>query len=270
MRGFWLLILLLSLSLQAAPVQICVSVYPLADIAGQLVPKGVTVFHIVPPHADPHHFEPTVSIVRSLQQVDLFLGVDPHFDGWIQKFLPESADIVFLKEKSDPDEHIWLSITGGRNTAKRIHQALIAMFPGQSDQLKDRLARFMDRMDAAERDIHHLMKPYRGKAFIQYHPAWDRFAVEMGLTVAGTLSGGHGHDVSPRKLASIITRARSDGTRVVVIGLHKQSRIVDTLVKEIDGRKVMLDAIGSPGEADRNTYPELLLFNADKLAEAFQ
>ena len=266
MRFFRFLIVLLIAVVPAMASNICVSVYPLATIARQLVPSDFTVFHVVPPHADPHHFEPTPSVVRQIQQSDLFIGVDDHFDGWVAKFLPDGCETVYLRTHDDPDEHIWLGIQAARDTASRIHRKLASLYPDRKDEMDQQLAQFLAVMDETAQSIAE-MNACRGTRIIQYHPAWDRFAAEMGITVAATLSTGHGHEVSARKLAGIITDAKKTGTTIVVLGLHKQSRIVNTLVSEINGTMVQLDTIGDPDDPQRDGFPELLLYNAQKLTE---
>lgn len=267
MRSFRFLLAFLIATLPAAASNICVSVYPLGEITRQLVPADFTVFHVVPPHADPHHFEPTPSVVRQIQQSDLFIGVDDHFDGWVARFLPDGCETVYLKTHADPDEHIWLGIQAARDTASRIHRKLAILYPDRKDEMAKQLTQFLAAMDQTARSISE-MDACRGTRIIQYHPAWNRFAAEMGITVAATLSTGHGHEISARKLAGIIADAKETGTRIVVLGLHKQSRIVNTLISEINGTLVHLDAIGDPNDPQRDGFPELLLYNAQKLNEA--
>ncbi len=265
----WLLLFLLFAGTQGISREIAVSVYPLAAIAGQLVPQDVPVIHVVPSGADPHHFEPTPSQVRALQHVDIFFGVDDHFDGWIERFLPESCLRVYLKTNEDRDEHIWLSISGGRRIANRMARTLEQQFPEQAGQVEENHARFLESMRKAGDSIHQILTPYAGSGFIQYHPAWDTFAKENGLVITGTLSNGHGRTVSAKQLMQILNQARQTGTRTVVIGLHVQAPVVRTAVRELNGKLVRLDAIGDPAKPDRDSYPELLIMNARLLAEGF-
>jgi len=270
MRKIFTILLLVQCSVALWASQVCVSVYPLSVIARQLVPQGVSVLYVVPPGADPHHFEPTPSTVRSIQNASLFLGVDDHFDGWIRRFLPKNCPTHYLKTETDPDEHVWLGFQAGRDTASRMHAVLRTTFPDRQTELDANLAAFLKRMDDGERQARTVLEPYAGQRFVQYHPAWDRFAEEMGLTITGTLSGGHGHEISPRTLANLIRTSRETGTRVVAIGLRKQSRTVETFVREINGVRVNLDAIGDPDDPSRDEFPELLIYNATQLAKGFQ
>lgn len=265
----WLLILILFGTTHVFSATVAVSVYPLAAIAGQLVPEGVSVNHVVPIGADPHHFEPTPSQVRSLQDVEIFFGVDDHFDGWIERFLPASCVRVYLKGPADRDEHIWLSVAGGRRLADRMSRTLSEQYPDQALQISENNARFQRSMLEAASLIQQVLAPFKGYRFIQYHPAWDTFALENGLTITGSLSRGHGRPVSPKQLTAILKRARENGTRTVVIGLHVQAPVVQTVVRELEAELVRLDAIGDPERSDRDGYPELLVLNARLLAEGF-
>ncbi len=264
-----ILFLILLTSIQGFSSDIAVSVYPLAAIARELAPEGVSVTYVVPIGADPHHFEPTPSQVRSLQHTKLFFGIDDHFDGWIERFLPESCVRVYLKSPEDRDEHIWLSISGGRRIADNMARSLEKHFPDQADSITEKHAQFMEHMATAQQTIHQILAPYAGTGIIQFHAAWDRFAEENDLLVNGTLSAGHGRPVSAKQLVQILNHARETGTRAVVIGLHVQAPVVRTVVRELNGQLVRLDAIGDPAKPERDGYPELLILNARLLAEGF-
>ncbi len=269
MKMFWSLIaVFLSVFGSAKPVSIAVSVFPVASIVAQIAGSAGQVETVIPPFANPHHFSPTPATAIQLQNASVFFGITPEFDGWIQKFLPEKTKVVFLKDPDQPNEHIWLYPEGGNRIARKVAKVLSAMFPGQAKRFQQNLTNFLKSMAETDKTIAKLLAPVRGSVFIQYHPAWDKFAATYGLNVLATISNGHGKELSARGLIHLIQKARSGHVRVVVMGLHKQSRTTTTLVREIHGRELRLDALGNPKDLSRNSYQKLLLFNARKLAEA--
>ncbi len=259
---------LLSVSGFTKPVTIAVSVYPVANIVKQVAGPAAAVETVIPPFANPHHFSPTPSTAVKLQSAALFFGVTPEFDGWIRKFLPEETKVVFLKGKNQPNEHIWLYPEGGKRIAKAVAEILSKTYPEKAALFQQNLKRFLNSMDETGRKLARVLAPVRGAAFIQYHPAWNSFAAAYGLKILATISNGHGKEVSPRELMNLIQKARAAHVKVVVMGLHKSSRTAQTLIREIHGRELRLDALGNPEDPGRNCYQKLLFYNAQKLAEA--
>jgi ABC-type Zn uptake system ZnuABC Zn-binding protein ZnuA len=56
--------------------------------------------------------------------------------------------------------------------------------------------------------------------------------------------------------------------KIVVIGLHAESRAAETLVREIRGQLVRLDTIGNPEDHQKNSFLNLMKSNANTLARA--
>ncbi len=271
MRFLWVILMIfLSVSGITKPVSIAVSVFPIANIVAQVAGAEGEVEMVIPPLANPHHFFPTPATAVNLQNADVFFGVTPEFDGWIQKFLPKTTKVVFLKGADQPNEHIWLYPEGGRRIAKKVAKTLSNISPGKSDIFRRNLDGFLNSMDQIEKKLAILLAPIYGATFIQYHPAWNNFAARYGLKILATISNGHGKELSPRELMGLIQKARAAHVRVVVMGLHKKSRTAETLIREIDGHELRLDTLGNPKNSERNTYQKLLMFNGRQLAGAFQ
>ncbi len=250
----------------AKPVSIAVSIFPVADIVAQVAGTEGKIETVIPPFANPHHFSPTPSTSIKLQDADVFFAVTPEFDGWIRKFLPETTKVIFLKGPDQPNEHIWLYPEGGRRIAGNVAKTLSELFPGKAGIFQKNLTRFLSSMDQTDKELATILAGAHGTTFIQYHPAWDNFAARYGLKILATISSGHGKELSPRELLVLIKKARASHVRVVVMGLHKKSRTTETLIREIYGMELRLDALGNPENPERNSYQKLLLFNGRKLA----
>lgn len=260
---------LLSISGITEPISIAVSVFPVANIVEQVAGTEGKVEVVIPPFANPHHFIPRPSTAVRLQKAAVFFGVTAEFDGWVRKFLPETAKVVFLKTPDQPNEHIWLYPEGGRQIARKAAKVLSELYPEKTGVFQSNLQTFLKSLDQSDEQIATELAPLKGAQFIQYHPAWNNFAARYGLKILATISNGHGKELSARDLMDLIQKARAEHVQVVVMGLHKESRAVETLIREIHGHELRLDAIGNPEDPQRNTYQKLLMFNGKKLAGAF-
>jgi len=270
LRHLWaLFVILLSVSGFTGPISISVSVFPVANIVAQVAGTEGKVEIVIPPFANPHHFTPKPSMAMKLQKTDVFFGVTAEFDGWIRKFLSETTKVIFLKTPDQPNEHIWLYPEGGRQIARKAAKVLSELYPEKSGVFQSNLQTFLKSLDQADEQIATELAPLKGAQFIQYHPAWNNFAARYGLKILATISSGHGKELSARDLMDLIQKARTEHVQVVVMGLYKESRAVETLIREIHGHELRLDALGNPEDPQRNTYQKLLMFNGKKLAGAF-
>jgi len=142
--------------------------------------------------------------------------------------------------------------------------------PPRAALYDQRLAVFRDSIRDARIAMARILSGCRGTALIQYHDAWRGFAAEWGLTVAGTVLRGHGHQPSPGQLMALIRTAREQHIRIVVTGLEPVGSALTTLLRETGARQVRLDPLGAPDKPGFQGYPELLISCARQLAEACQ
>ncbi len=62
--------------------KIVTTIYPLADIAGQVGGDKVEVSYLLPAGSSPHTYEPTVEQARLVERADLFINVGADLDNW--------------------------------------------------------------------------------------------------------------------------------------------------------------------------------------------
>jgi len=134
---------------------------------------------------------------------------------------------------------------------------------------KQNLQDYQSRLDSLDQEIQNQLLPFQNKAFIQWHPAWDGFASDFGLRIAGTMEYGHGNALPMRSFQKIIQNAKSEGVRLVVIGLNVESDAIIALVRELNGQLLRLNTIGGPEQPEADTYIKMMATNARYLAQAF-
>jgi len=255
-------------------IRIAVSVFPLYDIARNICGDRGSAFFVIPAGADPHSFEPRPSIARDLQDTALFVGVAREFDGWIERYLPSSAARVYLIESRpgapEQNPHLWLSVKKARGIAETMARRMGAVDPGNSGYYLDNLKAYEKRLDALDKSIADLFMSKKKKSFIQWHEAWDYFAADYGLTIAGTVQREGSEKASVRSMKEIVDRARRDGVTAIVVGLSSEERTARVLAGEIKGDIVRLDGTGDPASADRSTYLDVMKYNAETLAKALK
>jgi len=269
--------------------QIATSLFPIFDMARNIVGDRADVFFVVPIGANPHTYEPMPSEVQRMQRVDVCIGIHPEFDGWMKDYIPASARVLSLQEKIDYHEmeesahpshdtggedhhhnpHIWLSVRNAKAIVSQITEIMVELDVENRDVYKRQAQEYLELLDRLDVEIDGLWKEVEQKRFIQWHPAWDYFAHDYGLEIVGTIEHGHGDQPSVREFKSLVGEARRKHVKVVVIGLNLESSATQALVDEIAGTLVRLDTIGDPEDEDRNSYIQLMRHNARLLVKAF-
>ena len=250
-------------------IQAVTSIFPLCDITANIAGDRADVSFIVPAGANPHVYEPAPSAVKLLARADVFIGVDDHFDGWIMKFLPSTAEKTFLaREGKNP--HIWLSLKNAPVLAERIAGILIQLDPEGEPAYKKNLESYLAKIKETDEKTLLLFKNISDKRFIQWHDAWDGFAADYGLSVFGTIEGGHGKEISVKQFRDLAVKAKRGNVRVVVLGLSARNTAVESFTREIKGTIARLDTIGDPSSLDRSSYLDLMLYNAQALSRVMK
>lgn len=255
-------------------IRVAVSVFPLYDIARNICGDRGSAFFVIPAGADPHTFEPRPSIARDLQDTTLFVGVAREFDGWIERYLPASASRIYLIETKqggpDPNPHIWLSVKKARIIAAAMAKQMGDVDPGNSGYYRGNLKNYEEQLDALDETIAAMFLHKTRKSFIQWHEAWDYFAADYGLAIAGTVQREGSEKASVRSMKEIVDRALRDGVTAIVVSLSSEDRTARVLAGEIKGDIVRLDGTGDPATADRSTYLQFMKYNAETLAKALK
>jgi zinc transport system substrate-binding protein len=254
---------------------VAVSVFPVYDIARNVCGKNAETFFVIPAGADPHTYEPLPSIARQLEGTSLFIGISHGFDGWMENYLPKKACRAYIidektRKKGNANPHIWLSVRESKKIASMIARNLCLVDPKHADQYGQNLDVYTRKLDVLDKTIEEIFRNSKNKSFIQWHEAWNYFAADYGLTIAGTVEREGSDKASVRSIKDIVERAKRDRVTTVAVSLNAEDRTARVLAGEIGGEIVRLDGIGDPGSSDRPDYINLMLYNAKALAQSLR
>jgi len=80
------------------PINIVTTIFPLADLIGQLGGDQVEVSYLLPTGSSPHTFEPTTDQARSVANARLFIYVGAGLDDWAVKLIETGSDNLTVLE----------------------------------------------------------------------------------------------------------------------------------------------------------------------------
>lgn len=267
-------------------IHVSASLFPIYDIARNIAGDRVELSYIIPVGANPHTYKPVPSVLDRIRNARLVITVDEHLDGWIHDFVPSNTVFAVLNriennqhhsginhaEQSDPERnpHVWLSIRKAISLSETIERLLSNLDPEHARIYSNNSDVYKKRLEALDAEISRLFSGLNSQAFFQWHPAWDYFARDYGLEIAGTVESGHGDEPSVKEFKNLVDIAKLKNISLIVVGLGTESKAAESLAREVDGRILRLDSIGDPGNSARDTYLKLMRDNAVKLADSMK
>lgn len=113
------------------------------------------------------------------------------------------------------DPHIWLSPKRLVSQAARVAETLKRLDPAHTAEYEAHLAELTAELDGLDVWIEEILAPYRGRAFVVFHPSWGYFADDYGLRQIAIET--EGKEPSDSEITAIQEQTRSLGVSVVFV-----------------------------------------------------
>jgi zinc transport system substrate-binding protein len=257
--------------------EVTVTIMPQKYIAEKIAGDHFTIHVMIPPDANPHHFDPAPRQVINLANSKLYLKIG-YIDfelAWISKLEQEYPSVRFVDtsegvellddENSDCghlhgniDPHIWSSPNNMKIIAANTVKAFIWLDPENKETYLDNLKQFELELDSLDSHIRRKLSQLATRSFIIYHPALTYFARDYGLQQIAIEH--EGKESSVRHFRSIVNIAREQNIRTVFVQKQFNRDEARTLEKEISGKIITIDPLAYE-------WDEQMIFIAEQLAE---
>ena len=194
------------LKLQIAALALLISVVPASakplkvlaaenfygDIARQIGDADVDVQSILSnPDQDPHLFEASPSVARSLAEADIVIlnGVD--YDPWMDKLLaatpsPKRRVIVagdVAGRTSGQNPHLWYDLAVSKAVAKALAENLAQALPEKAKDFQERQSKFEESLMPLEAKIAKISSAYAGTPVAAIEPVFGYMLEAMSLDI---------------------------------------------------------------------------------------
>jgi zinc transport system substrate-binding protein len=238
-------------TLSIAKIPVVVSILPQKTFAEAIGGEWVSVQVMVQPGQSPHTYEPKPSQMKQIARAKLYLAIGVEFESvWLPKFrdlnpalrivdVSEGITRRAMREKQTAktralDPHIWTTPANVRIIARNTLAALQKADPAHAETFEANYTSFVASLDRLDRQLHTLLDPLKGSAFMVMHPTWGYFADAYGLKQLPARLAGK--SLKPRDLIALIRQAHTARVRAV-FALPEFS---DTMAK------VLADELGVP------------------------
>ncbi len=195
---FLLLLCLQSLTALAAP-RVVTSIAPLHEMTAALMAGVASPELIITGQASAHHFAFRPSHMRRLQQADLVIWIDRHFEagfGRIAEILPDAAsrlEILPALGIDGEDGHIWYSPRLLRQSIDIIAMRLARLDPENQAHYRDNAGRLSAEVAGWRAATEALLQDHQPR-FITDHAFTTHFEAALGYPALAAIHDQHdGH-----------------------------------------------------------------------------
>ncbi|MEQ8331243.1 MAG: metal ABC transporter substrate-binding protein [Longimicrobiales bacterium] len=265
---------------------IVASIHPVADLLARIGGDAVRVEALLPPRAAPDTWELTPSRVRLLASAEGYVTVGAGLDGWVDGLgevgpRPTArlrlTDHVTLSESDhahghgveEGDPHVWLDpILVRDDLLPVLTEFVVSRAPEAADAIRARGGAVADSLTALDAWIRRELTPVSGRGFVATHGAWGYFSRRYGVESLGSVYERPGHEPSATGLAALVRSARAAGLAAILTEPQLADGTARALAREVGAAVEIVDPLGGPGLDGRETYYDMMRFNARAFARA--
>ncbi len=281
----------------AARPDIVAGLPPVAFLAAKVAGPDLKVVSALPVGRSPHDFSPRPGEIRDIAGAKVYFHTGMPFENAIAKALDQGRirpvdvgkDIVRIPMEEDCceehdhshhdhkaadrkdggkhghdeelDPHLWLSPKNCVVMANAIERELSQLYPERAAEFKANLAKLTAELATVDGYCKDRLKPYQGRTFLVYHPAFGYFAHDYDLEQHGIELSGR--EPSPAQLAEVIKIAREHKVKTIFVQMQFNPNAANALAKAIDGVTVELDPLAPDVLASFRTI-------ADNIVKGFE
>jgi ABC-type Zn uptake system ZnuABC Zn-binding protein ZnuA len=269
---------------QATPasgkLKVAATIFPLADIVGNIGGEKVDVVTIMPVGASPHTFEPTPETIRTVSGAAMIFKIGSGLDDWTEKVtaamqgkvsvVAVSSNIELRKfEDGSVDPHYWLSLANGQIIAVTVAKELSRIDEAGTEYYMANMKEYVKKLEAADARIKAKLAPVKGKSFATFHEAWFYFAREYGLEVAMAFEPFPGREPTPKYLAEFGDTVKKKNIKWVFSEPQFSSDAISQVAKDLGVKLGVLDPEGGMADdAKEHGYIPMMQRNAETILKA--
>jgi zinc transport system substrate-binding protein len=258
--------------------KIAATIFPLFDIARNIVGDKIDVFLILPSGASPHTFEVTPKTALNLYGVEAILKigvVDDWVDDIASKISPKAQIVEMIRlfdlrhfDDGSVDPHIWLDLEKDEIIAKEIADLASKIGPSNSDFFYKNLENYQKRLKEADFEIKNNLSGFRNKNIATFHDAWYYFANRYGLNVVASFESFAGKEPTPSYLAFFVETIKKYNLKAVFVEPQLSWQSIVQISKDNGVGVVVVDPIG--GSSLEDDFIETMKNNSRLIADVLK
>lgn len=248
----------------AEGIVVVATIAPLADFVEQVGGDRVRVTLMVPPGADPHHYEPTprqmVDVTNAAAYFKVGSGVEFELE-WMDNLIAQNPDMTVVDcsagiaiENNDP--HIWTSPRNAADMVELIAAGLSLVDPDGAAEYRANADRYVGELRQLDTDITAILAGGTERHFLIYHPSFAYFAKDYGLVQLAIEE--EGKSPTPRLLQDCVDLAAQHNLQYIYVSPEAAGSEAQSIAEAVEGELLYVDPL-----------PDSYLSSMRAVAEAF-
>jgi zinc transport system substrate-binding protein len=236
-------------------VTVFVTIPPQKDIVQAIAGKYVHVEAMVPPGQEPHDYQPTPKQILALYSAKAYFEIGIPFEKMLVEKLKKTdvkTDFInmckntkmlvnYVNGKTITDPHIWLSPVQLKILCNNTLNALIKLMPQHATYFRNNYSGYIKKLNKVNFELKKILKPFEGKTFFVFHPAFGYFAKDFGLKQEAVEI--EGKEPSPKELFNLISKAKRLGVKVVFVEPQFSEKSTQALADAIHGSVIAINPL---------------------------
>jgi zinc transport system substrate-binding protein len=264
------------------------TIFPLADFVKNVAGDKVDVITLLRPGDSPHTYEPTSRDMKAVAQAKLLVVNGAGLDFWVEKLKTAASDNLVVVDTSaalaeeglllSGDEHddggtnphYWLDPVLAQKQVGAIAAALVAADPDNKDFYLENVADYIAQLKSLDEEIRNVTQSFSSREFITFHPAWTYFARRYDLVEAAVIEEAPGKEPTIDDIRRIVDKVRNLKVKAIFAEPQFSTKAADTIAADSGAEVLLLDPIGGPKLAGKDSYIALMRYNVGQMGEAMQ
>jgi ABC-type Zn uptake system ZnuABC Zn-binding protein ZnuA len=190
-------------------------------------------------------------------------------EGVVPKDVPTNVGRKEGEQHPGGNPHVNLGPDMGRLMAQNIAKGLTANAPEYKADFEANLAKYIEKLDAKEREWKAAAAKLKGVKFVSHHPDMAYFSDYLGLEEIGTVEPKPGIPPSSSHTAALIEEMKAKGVKIVI----REPQYSEKLANEIaakTGAKVVKLTVMVGGVPEAKTWIDMIDYNIKAMLDAIK
>jgi len=268
--------------------KVVATIFPLADFVKNVAGDKVDVITLLRPGDSPHTYEPTSRDMKAVARATLLVFNGAGLDFWVEKLKTAASDNLVVVDTSaalaeeglllsgdghddgGTNPHFWLDPVLAQKQVEAIASALVAADPDNKDFYLENAVYYIAQLQSLDEEIKSMTQSFSSREFITFHPAWTYFAKRYGLVEAAVIEEAPGKEPSVEYVMNVVDVAKALKVKAIFAEPQFSTKAADAIAVDSGAEVLLLDPIGGPGLAGKDSYIALMRYNVEQMKQAMQ
>lgn len=167
------------------------------------------------------------------------------------------------------DPHYWLSVDNAKEIAETIYTEVSEIDPSNESEYKQNYETYISELDELKTELDEILdvdEMNSERKIITFHNAFGYFAEEYNIEIVATIEEFAGQEPSPEYINGVVAEIEEYNIETLFKEPQLPDTIVDALSNDYNVDVLTIDPLG--GAEGRNSYIELMRYNAEQISQA--